>query len=54
MLVLLSIFYIYSTIGGTLYPILTDHPFSGSEERLLCLAFFITFATKIPMIPFHI
>lgn len=54
MFILASIFYIYSTLGGTLYPILSDNPFSFEEETYLCIAFFITFATKIPMLPFHI
>jgi proton-translocating NADH-quinone oxidoreductase chain M len=54
MFVFVSIFYISSTLGGTLYPLLSDQPFSGSEETYLCLAFFITFATKVPMLPFHI
>lgn len=54
MFILVSVFYLYSALGGTLYPVLSDHPFSFLEETYLCLAFFITFATKIPMLPVHI
>lgn len=54
MLVFLAIFYISSTLGGTMYPLLSDQPFSFSEETYLAIAFFLTFATKVPMIPFHI
>lgn len=52
--VFLSLFYIYSSLGSTLYSILSDHPFSFAEESFLAVAFFITFATKIPRLPFHI
>ena len=54
MCIFVSIFYLFSTLGRTLYPLLADHPFSITEETYLAIAFFITFATKIPMIPFHI
>jgi proton-translocating NADH-quinone oxidoreductase chain M len=54
MLLFVSIFFIYSTIGSTLYPILVDLPFDYTEQLFLGLAFFITFATKAPMLPFHI
>ena len=54
MCIFVSVFYLFSTLGSTLYPLLADHPFSLTEETYLALAFFITFATKIPMVPFHI
>ena len=54
MCIFVSVFYIFSTLGSTLYPLLADHPFSITEETYLAIAFFITFATKIPMVPFHI
>jgi NADH:ubiquinone oxidoreductase subunit 4 (subunit M) len=54
MCVFVSVFYLFSTVGSTLYPLLVDHPFSVTEETYLAVAFFITFATKIPMLPFHI
>ncbi len=53
MCIFVSVFYIFSTLGSTLYPLLADHPFSLNEEIYLALAFFITFATKIPMVPFQ-
>jgi proton-translocating NADH-quinone oxidoreductase chain M len=54
MCVFVSIFYLFSTLGTTLYPLLSDRPFSIMEETYLAAAFFITFGTKIPMFPFHI
>lgn len=54
MCVLFSIFYISSTLGGTFYPLLSDQPFASAEENYLALAFFITFATKVPMLPVHL
>jgi proton-translocating NADH-quinone oxidoreductase chain M len=54
MCIFVSVFYLFSTLGSTLYPLLADHPFSITEETYLAIAFFITFATKIPMVPFHI
>jgi len=41
-------------VGSTLYPILIDQPFDYVEQLFLATAFFITFATKAPMLPFHI
>jgi proton-translocating NADH-quinone oxidoreductase chain M len=54
MLLFASLFFINSTVGSTLYPILIDQPFDYVEQLFLATAFFITFATKAPMIPFHI
>ena len=54
MFVFVSIFYISSTLGSTLYPLLEISHFSFTEETYLASAFFITFATKVPMLPFHI
>ena len=54
MAVLISLFYVNSCLGSTLYNLLSDHPFSFEEEKGLMLSFFLAFATKIPMMPFHI
>lgn len=54
MLIFVSLYYINSTIGSTLYPLLNDQPFAVNAELFLCVAFFITFATKVPMIPVHL
>lgn len=54
MLLFASIFFINSTLGSTLYPILVDQPFDYNEQLFLGIAFFVTFATKAPMLPFHI
>jgi proton-translocating NADH-quinone oxidoreductase chain M len=51
---LLSIIYIYSEIGTTDYETLLTFSFSEFEQKFLWLAFFIAFASKVPMIPVHL
>nr|MBC8302494.1 NADH-quinone oxidoreductase subunit M [Pelagibacterales bacterium] len=53
-LMLLGIIYIYSKTGTTDYEILLTTLFSLKEQKLLWLAFFMSFATKVPMMPAHI
>lgn len=54
LLTLTGIFYIISQIGTTFYPDLLNFTFSDSEQIFLWFFFFLTFATKIPVIPVHI
>lgn len=51
---LLSIIYIYNNIGTTDYITLLHVKFAPMVEYVLWLAFFISFAVKIPMVPVHI
>ena len=53
-LMLLSIFYIYFQVGGTDYETLLSFCFSLLEQKILWFTFFISFATKVPMLPFHL
>jgi proton-translocating NADH-quinone oxidoreductase chain M len=53
-LMLLAIFVILFQVGTTDYQILLTSTFSPNTEKLLWLAFFISFAAKIPMVPVHI
>jgi proton-translocating NADH-quinone oxidoreductase chain M len=53
-LFLSSILYIYSTTGTFNYETLLQYNFSFKEQIFLWVAFFISFASKIPMFPFHI
>jgi proton-translocating NADH-quinone oxidoreductase chain M len=53
-LMLLSILFIYFTVGSTDYETLLAFDFSFYEQRFLWLAFFASFASKVPMIPVHI
>jgi proton-translocating NADH-quinone oxidoreductase chain M len=53
-LMLLAILLIYSQAGTTDYQILLNTEFSYYRQKLLWLAFFASFATKIPMLPVHI
>jgi proton-translocating NADH-quinone oxidoreductase chain M len=51
---LLSILYIYFAVGTTDYEMLLAHKFNDIEQRFIFLAFFASFASKIPMLPVHI
>lgn len=53
-LMLLGIFYIYYEIGTTDYQILLNSTINENVQKWLWLAFFASFAVKIPMVPFHI
>ena len=53
-LMLLGILYIYSVTGTLNLELLLTWKFSWIEQIFLWLAFFISFASKIPMFPFHI
>ena len=53
-LMLLSIIYIHYQIGTTCFEILTTSFFTLNEQKFLWLAFFFSFATKVPMVPTHI
>ena len=52
-LMLIAIIYIYITTGTTDVIILNEYNFSYSIQNWLWLAFFISFAVKIPMFPVH-
>lgn len=54
LLTLIGIFYLISQVGSTFYPDLLNYNFNETEQLFLWLFFFLTFATKIPMMPFHI
>lgn len=53
-LMLLSIIYLYDLVGSTHIEVLYNATYTLLEERLIWLAFFLSFAVKVPMIPFHI
>lgn len=53
-LMLLGIFYLYYEIGTTDYQVLLNASINENVQKWLWLAFFASFAVKIPMIPFHI
>lgn len=53
-LMLLSILYIYYQAGTTDYEVLLTFLFSTTEQKLLWLSFFGSFATKVPMVPVHL
>nr|WCH57839.1 NADH dehydrogenase subunit 4 [Hypnea edeniana] len=54
LLMLLGILIIYFQTGSTDFHILWYSGFSETKQVILWLAFFASFAIKIPMIPFHI
>lgn len=51
---LLSILYIYIQVGTTDYEMLLSFSFSECEQKILWFAFFIAFASKVPMVPVHL
>lgn len=53
-LMLLSIFYIYTITGTLNFEYLITWNFTKTEQIFLWLTFFISFASKIPIFPFHI
>jgi NADH-quinone oxidoreductase subunit M len=53
-LMLLAILRIYFEAGTTDYQALLTTEFSFDRQRILWLAFFASFATKVPMVPVHI
>tara|TARA_B110000091_G_scaffold210824_1_gene254365 strand:- start:630 stop:881 length:252 start_codon:yes stop_codon:yes gene_type:complete len=54
LLMLLSIFYIYSIAGTTDYLTLLNISFDESVQYPIFLCFFASLAVKIPKFPFHI
>lgn len=54
LLMLLSIIYLLITVGSTHCYVLYMYDYSILEGRLIWLAFFLSFAVKVPMVPFHI
>ncbi len=54
LLMLIGILYIYSQTGSLSLEYLMSWNFSLLEQKLLWFAFFFSFASKIPMFPFHI
>ena len=52
-LLLVGILAVYHDAGTTNYANLLLHDFGEIKQKILWLAFFIAFATKIPMYPFH-
>nr|YP_007890521.1 NADH dehydrogenase subunit 4 [Andalucia godoyi]AGH24015.1 NADH dehydrogenase subunit 4 [Andalucia godoyi] len=54
LLMLIAILMIYFQTGTTDIQILMTTTFTDERQKLLWLAFFASFAVKIPMVPFHI
>jgi len=54
LLMLIGLLYIYSITGSLNLEYLLAWPFTFEEQCWLWLAFFLSFASKIPMFPFHI
>ena len=53
-LMLLALMYILNQAGTTDYETLLTINFTEKEQKILWLAFFASFATKVPMLPMHI
>ena len=53
-LMLIATLYILEQVGTTDYEILLTFSFSEIEQKFLWFAFFLSFASKVPMIPLHL
>jgi len=51
---LFGILYVSNIVGSTNYEVLSACTFSKQTHLILFILFFIPFAIKIPMVPFHI
>jgi NADH-ubiquinone oxidoreductase chain 4 len=51
---LLAILYIYQNAGSTDFLLLSLSDINLKYQKILWLAFFISFAIKTPLFPFHI
>ena len=51
---LLAILYILEQVGTTDYEILLSFKFSDLEQKFLWFSFFLSFASKVPMVPVHL
>ena len=54
LLMLISIFIIYTFVGTTDYQVVLLYDFNDYVQKFLWFSFFLSFAAKIPMVPFHI
>ncbi|MBD5024564.1 NADH-quinone oxidoreductase subunit M, partial [Xanthomonas citri pv. citri] len=52
--ILLGLLLILFEIGSSDYNILLGNTFSINRQKILWLAFFISFSVKVPIVPFHI
>jgi len=53
-IMLLSILYIFDQVHTTDYEILLTFSFSKTEQYIMWFTFFLSFATKVPMLPTHL
>ena len=54
LIMLLGIVFIYDQIGATDYLILLNFSFNKIEQIFLWFSFFLSFASKVPMLPVHL
>ena len=54
LLMLVGLLYIYSVVGTLNLEYLLTYNFTFEEQCWLWLAFFLSFASKVPMFPFHV
>ena len=53
-IMLLSILYIFDQVHTTDYEVLLTFSFSKIEQYIMWFTFFLSFATKVPMVPVHL
>jgi NADH:ubiquinone oxidoreductase subunit 4 (subunit M) len=53
-IMLFAILYVIEHVGTTNYEVLLTFSFSKIEQKFIWFAFFLSFATKVPMVPTHL
>jgi len=51
---LFGMMYLYNIVGSLNYYVLLIYPLASAEQNLIWLCFFLAFAVKMPLFPFHI
>lgn len=51
---LLAVLVLYFSVGSTDYQVLATADLTETRQRLLWLGLFLSFAVKVPMVPFHV
>ena len=54
LIMLFGVLYLYMITGSTNYTVLLDATLDAEQQRLIWLCFFMAFAVKMPLYPFHI
>jgi NADH-quinone oxidoreductase subunit M len=51
---LFGIFYLYFITGSTNFAVILNTPLALEQQKIIWICFFMAFAVKMPLFPFHI